>query len=182
MLNLTNIASFRSNITPAAKYLLTGLIVILAASFRPAHPYYIGLTEITINEKPEIQISVRLFTNDLEDALRKSSGKTIDILNPKDKAEADSLLFHYLGKRLSVSLNGKAHTLRYLGYEEEEGSIWTYMTIQASKPSAIKTLSIVNTALYDYFPSQTHIIRINRFNAVSSHKITNPESKADFRF
>lgn len=141
-----------------------------------------GLTEITCNEKPEIQVSVRLFTNDLEDALRKSSGKSIDILNPKDKAEADSILFNYLNKRLSISINAKPMKLSYIGYEKEEESIWTYMEIKSAKPLIPKTLKINNKILYDYFPGQTHIIRVNRNDIASSKKINNPESQADFNF
>lgn len=141
-----------------------------------------GLTEITFNEKPEIQVSVRLFTNDLEDALRKSSGKSIDILNPRNKAEADSILFHYLNKRLAISINAKPMKLNFIGYEKEEESIWTYMEIKSAKPLIPKILQIDNKLLYDYFPGQTHIIRVNRNNTASSKKINNPESQAEFTF
>lgn len=183
VLKIRNIASIRTNITPAAKYLLIGLAMFLASSFRSGkHPYYISLTEISTKGKPEIQVSVRIFTNDLEDALRKSSGKTIDIINPKNKGEADSLLFQYIRKHLLVTLNAKLQTLHYIGYEQEEESIWTYLEIRNPKPVTFKTLRVDNTLLYDYFPAQTHIIRVNRFEASDSKKITNPESKAEFRF
>lgn len=183
VLNLKNIASFRTIITPAVKYMLMGLVLVLTASFHPAkHPFYMGLTEISFNEKPEIQVSVRLFTNDLEDALRKSSGKSIDILNPKDKAEADSILFHYLNKRLTISINAKPMKLSFIGYEKEEESIWTYMEIKSAKPLIPKMLKIHNNILYDYFPGQTHIIRVNRNGIGSSKKINNPESQAEFIF
>lgn len=127
-------------------------------------------------------MSVRIFTNDLEDALRKSSGKAIDIINPKNKAEADSILFHYISKHLSVTVNAKLQTLHYIGYEQEEESTWAYLEIRNTKPLAFKTLRIDNTILYDYFPAQTHIIRVNRFETTDSKKITNPESKAEFSF
>ncbi len=183
VLKIRNIASLRQNITPAAKYLLIGLAAFLASSFHSAkHPYYISLTEISSKGKPEIQVSVRIFTNDLEDALRKSSGKALDIMNPKNKAEADSILFHYISKHLSVTLNAKLQALHYIGYEQEEESTWAYLEIRNTKPVALKTLRVDNTILYDYFPAQTHIIRVNRFETTDSKKITNPESKAEFRF
>jgi hypothetical protein len=183
VLKIRNIASIRLNITPAAKYLLIGFALVLASSFHSGkHPYYIGLTEISTKGKPEIQVSVRIFTNDLEDALRKSSGKAIDIINPKNKAETDSILFHYISKHLSVTLNAKLQALHYVGYEKEEESIWTYLEIRNVKPVVIKTMKIENTILYDYFPAQTHIIRVNRFDNTESKKITNPESKAEFSF
>lgn len=157
--------------------------MVLASSFHPGkHPYYISLTEISSKGPAEIRVSVRIFSNDLEDALRKSSGKSIDIINPKNQAEADSMLFHYISKHLSIVLNAKPQILHYIGYEKEEESIWTYLEIKHAKPVAIKTLQIDNTILYDYFPAQTHIIRVNRFDQTESKKITNPESKAEFSF
>lgn len=181
MLKIRNIASLRPNITPAAKYLLIGFAVVLASSFYSGkHPYYIGLTEITFNGKPEIQVSVRLFTNDLEDALRKSSGKTIDIIHPKNQSETDSILFNYINKRLTITLDGKTERLHYVGYEKDEESIWTYMEIKRPKLTAIKTATVVNTILYDYFPSQTHIVRMVHYDVIESNKITNPESKTEF--
>lgn len=183
VLKLKNIAAIRPNITPAAKYLLIGFAVILASSFHSRkHPYYIGLTEISDKGKAEIQVSVRLFTNDLEEALRKSSGKSIDMINPKNKAEADSMLFRYISKHLSVTINAKLQALHYVGYEQEEESIWTYLEIKKPKPLVIKTMKVGNTILYDYFPAQTHIIRVNRLEDGESKKITNPENKAEFRF
>lgn len=183
VLNLKNIASFPQIITPAVKYLLVGLMFVALSSFySKKHPYYIGLTEITINAQASVQVSVRLFTSDLEAALKKNSDKAIDLLNPKNKAETDSILFRYISKRLGITLNNKVQRLNYVGYEKEEESIWTYMEIKAAKAAALKTLVVDNKILYDYFPAQTHIIRVNRFDVNSSKKITNPESRAEFSF
>lgn len=183
VLKIRNIASLRQNITPAAKYLLIGLAVFLASSFHSRkHPYYISLTEISTKGTPEVQVSLRIFANDLEEALRKSSGKAIDIINPKHKAEADSILFHYISRHLSVTLNTRLQTLHYIGYEKEEESIWTYLEIRHTKPVVFKTLRVDNSILYENFPAQTHIIRVNRFDHTDSKKITNPESKAEFSF
>jgi hypothetical protein len=183
VLNLKNIASFPQNITPAVKYLLVGLMFVAVSSFHSKkHPYYIGLTEITFNAKTAVQVSVRLFTSDLEDALRKNSGKSIDLLNPKNKAETDSLLFQYISKRLAITVNAKLQALSFVGYEKEEESIWTYMELKNTKPVVVKTLVVDNKILYDHFPAQTHIIRVNRFDVNSSKKITNPESRAEFSF
>jgi len=182
VLKLTNIAANRSNITSAAKYLLIGFSFILASSFCTKHPYYIGVTEIAVGSGTEIAISMRLFTSDLEDALRKSSGKQVDILHPVNKNETDSILFQYIRARFSVSLNGKTASLHYIGYEKEEESIWTYLSVHQPKTPALKSLTVSNSVLYDYFPAQTHIIRASLNGESKSVKITNPDAKAVFNF
>lgn len=153
-----------------------------AASFRSAHPYYIGLTELNISTPSTLQVSVRLFANDLEEALRKASSRPVDILNPEHAAQTDSLLFHYIRKRLGIQLNGKAATLHYVGYEREEESVWTYLEIRSQKPDSIRRVSISNSLLYEAFPAQTHIIRVLRFGVMASYKLTNPKTQVHFQF
>lgn len=182
VLKIKNITSKSKSITPAAKYLFFGLIVILASSFHfKKHPYYINVVDMKYNaQQKSMQLSTRLFTNDLEDALEKIHHKKIDVLNPKNKAELDSILFSYIKQRLHISINKKDQNLDYVGYEREEESIWTYFEIK--KVSAPKTLSINIKLLYDYLPSQVNIVHSEINGVKKSSKVTNPDSKVEFSF
>ena len=181
MLKLKNIGSFKQFITPAVKCSFLGLLIILAFGFNTLkHPFYLGLTELTYKGGPTIQLSLRLFTNDLEDALKKTSKKNIDLLNPKNKAEMDSILFSYISQRLSISINSKIKKLDYIGYEKEEESIWAYLEIKNTE--VLKAISVENKILYDFLPQQTHIVRLVRFDVIDSRKINNPDSKVEFNF
>ncbi len=164
------------------KYSFYGLVLILCLSFSTVkHPYYIGLTELnykTVNK--ELQISVRLFSHDLEEAMGKYTQQKIDLLNPKDKAKADSLLLHYINENLGIIYNQKKIHATYLGYEKEEESIWAYFELK--NLSAPKQVRVTNTLLYNAFPNQTHIIRVKRDEDSESKKITNPEKIAEFIF
>lgn len=182
VLNLKNIPSKLKSITPAVKYLFFGLLFILASSFHfKKHPYYISVVDVKYNaQQKSIQLSARLFTNDLEDALEKIQHKKIDVLNPKNKAEVDSVLFTYIKQRLHISINKKDQSLNYVGYEREEESIWTYLEIK--KITAPKTLSVTTKLLYDYLPSQVNIVHAEINGVKKSSKVTNPDSKVDFSF
>lgn len=182
VLNLKNIHSKLKSITPAVKYLFFGLLFILASSFHfKKHPYYISVVDVKYNaQQKSIQLSTRLFTNDLEDALEKIQHKKMDVLNPKNKAEVDSVLFTYIKQRLHISINKKDQKLNYVGYEREEESIWTYLEIK--KITAPKTLSITTKLLYDYLPSQVNIVHAEINGVKKSSKVTNPDSKVDFSF
>lgn len=127
-----------------------------------------------------LQVSARLFTNDLEDALRKTGNKTIDLLNPKVKSEVDSVLFKYIKQRLHISINSKLQNLTYIGYEKEEESIWTYLEIK--NVPLPKTLKIDTKLLYDFLPQQINIIHSEVKGIKKSSKVSNPESKSEFSF
>lgn len=182
VLNLKNIPSKLRSITSTAKYLFFGLLFILASSFHfKKHPYYISVVDMKYNaQQKSMQISTRLFTNDLEDALEKTHHKKMDVLNPKNKAEIDSILFSYIKQRFHISINKKDQTLNYIGYEREEESIWTYLEIK--KVIAPKNISITTKLLYDYLPSQVNIIHTEINGVNKSSKVTNPDSKVEFSF
>jgi hypothetical protein len=182
VLNLKNIPSSLKSITPAAKYLFLGLVIVLVSSFHiKKHPYYISVVDMKYNaQQKSIQLSTRLFTNDLEDALEKIYHKKMDVLNPKNKADVDSVLFSYIKQRLHISINTKAQTLNYVGYEREEESIWTYLEIK--KVNVPKIVSIDTKLLYDYLPSQVNIVHAEINGVKKSSKVTNPDSKVEFSF
>ena len=78
------------------------------------HPFYLSVTDIKYNEKNKsLEVATKMFTSDLEDALKKTFKKTVDILNPKDKKEVEKILFDYITKRLTINLNGKLKTLKF---------------------------------------------------------------------
>ena len=61
------------------RWLSVGLLCILGG-FRPAHPLYISVTEISHNPKDKIlEISCKVFTNDFEAVLEKMSGSRVDL-------------------------------------------------------------------------------------------------------
>ena len=182
VLNLKNIASPLSKNTSAVKWLCGIGLVILCGSFNTLkHPFYMGVTDLKYDAASKnMNVSVKLFTNDLEEALRKNSKKNIDILHPQNKAEVDSILFTYIKKRLSISLNLKQQTLHYIGYEREDESVWTYFEL--NKVPTPKTLDIDTRLLYDHFPQQINIVHAEVNGIKKSSKVTNPDSKVEFRF
>ena len=182
VLNLKGKYTYSLKTTPAVRGLFLVFALIIVSSFGSwKHPFYISVVDIKHDAKQEsLNISVRLFTNDLEDALRKTTGKPIDVLNPKNKTEIDSIVFQYIKKRLAIQLNGKLQVLHFIGYEKEEESVWTYLEIQkAMKP---KTLTVDTKLLYDFLPQQVNIVHAEIDAIKKSSKVTNPESRVEFVF
>lgn len=143
------------------------------------HPFYLSVTELKYNaSKKNLEISCKMFTNDLENALKKTIGKPIDILNPKNKQEVENILFEYIKKNLSISINNKLVNLKYIGYEKEEEAIWTYLEITGCEQP--KALAIDNKLLYDYIKEQINIVHFEVGLFKESCKVVNPESKISF--
>ncbi len=131
-------------------------------------------------KQQSLNISVKLFTNDIEEALKKTTTKSIDLLNPKNKAEMETELMNYIKKRLSIMLNNKATTIDFIGYEKEEDAIWAYLEIK--KVGLPKNIKIDTKLLYDFLPQQSNIIHAEVNGVKKSSKVNNPDSKIEFNF
>ena len=182
MLKIKNIVPYRPFITATAKCLFFGLILLLASGFySKKHPFYISVTDIKHDSKTHnLNVSIKLFTNDIENALKKTTSKSIDLLNPKSKPEMEIELFNYIKQRFSVTINLKPTKLNFIGYEKEEDAIWIYLEIK--KVIQPKTLKINTRLLYDFLPLQTNIVHVEINGIKKSSKVTNPDNIIEFKF
>lgn len=145
------------------------------------HPFYVSVTAIEHNkDKASIEITCRIFFDDLEDALSQENDKRINILESKDSNQADKLIQQYLSKYLTVQIDGKTVALSYLGYEIEEDAAWCYLT--ADNIASIGTLRINNRLLYSAIKNQTNIIHATVNGERKSYRLTNPASAVLFDF
>lgn len=186
VLKIKNIATYLKINTPVAKGLFLLANIIVFSSFNSIkHPFYISVVEIKHDAKSQnLNISVKLFTNDIENALKKTSRpgvtKTIDLLNPKNKSEMETELMNYIKQRFSITINLKPTNLDFIGYEKEEDAIWIYLEVK--KVNQPKTLKINTKLLYDFLPLQTNIVHVEINGIKKSSKVTNPDSIIEFKF
>src|ERR1700753_1033238 len=101
------------------KWLSIGLLCMTIAKPNP-HPLYISVTEITHNSKDKIlEISCKVFTNDLEAVLEKMSGTRVDLGARAEKAATDKLIDTYVQKHLRLKVDGRPVALHFVGSEKE---------------------------------------------------------------
>ncbi|MGV3586291.1 MAG: DUF6702 family protein [Adhaeribacter sp.] len=140
------------------------------------HPFYVSVTEVNHNQKTKsLEISTKIFFNDLEVALEKQSKTQLDILKPTDKNRVDQVLNQYLTKHLQLQVNGKPVNLKYLGFEIEQDAAWCYLEVP--QVSRIKQIQIENSVLFAEHDSQTNMVHITVNGNRKSTKLDNPESK-----
>jgi len=160
------------------KILMLSVLVFL---FSFKHPLYIGVTDLNYSVKEKaLQGSVKLFTNDLEAALKKMNKQSIDLINPKDTMSTKKILEEYLRRHLSIKVNNEVKKYEFIGFEHEEEAIWMYIEIKNCPVP--KKISIENKLLYDYIKDQMNIIHLEVNGEKKSLKLNNPEKLAVFEF
>jgi hypothetical protein len=145
------------------------------------HPYYVSVTELNYNEKDHsLEITAKIFTDDLEKTLEQNYHTKSDLINPKDKSATEKVVSAYLNKNLKILVNGKSVEIKLLGYEIEEDAVWCYL--EARAPSVPTQIKIHNSILYDFREDQLNIIHVTVNGERKSHKLQNPESELNFSF
>lgn len=162
------------------KWLIIVPVVIICSSGM-VHPIYVSVTEIEYNTKEKtLEISCKIFTDDFEKVLRKNYNKTVDLINPADKAEMNRLVGSYVKKHLKINVDGKAADLRYLGYEIIEEGVYSYY--QADNISSIRNLKVTDNILFEYKSEQMNLLHVIVNGNRQSTKLNNPASEAEFRY
>jgi hypothetical protein len=147
----------------------------------PSHPFYIAVTEINHNAKDRtLEISCKMFADDLEQILEKNYKKALDISLDKDKPLFDQYIPDYIARHLTLVVDGKPVKPAYLGFEKEKESAFCYF--QANDIPAPKKIGISNSILYDFNEGQINITHVTVNGSRQSIKLNYPEKDANFSF
>lgn len=134
------------------------------------HPLHLSVSDIDHNpEAKTLEITQRLFADDLEDALRQFSGEKVDVLNPADPEHLKELIGEYVQQHFIISLNEQPQALHYLGYEQEEDAMWLYF--QLTEVPDFSSIGVKNTVFFEMFDDQTNIINVKKEGRIRSLKL-----------
>ncbi len=146
-----------------------------------AHPFFVSLTDISLDKPTHtLEISQRIFTDDFENTLRKNYPGKMDILHPQDQEQMNKLVNDYIQKHLQLQVNGKAVVMSFVGYEQENESIWTYFEVKDI--AAVQKLTITNSILQDYSSNQINIIHARVDDEEKNTKLDYPDTRVVFDF
>ena len=149
---------------------------ILAVLTSFAHPFFVSVTEVEYSSKTkELGMVIKVFPDDLEETLRKFTGKKYDVIQGQKK-EINPVIDQYIQKHISIKLNGTLKAFRFLGYEIDKESVLIYFSI--SNQPGISVVEINSNLMYEYRPEQTNIVHIKLDNKRESFRLTTPYTKA----
>ncbi len=154
---------------------------LLISSIALVHPFFVSVIDIEHNSKENTaEISIRIFTEDLEKTLQKYSSAKIDLYQPNNKLQNGKELTNYIGKNLQLKINGQPVSIKYIGYEIIKESTWTYFEVEGVKE--IKKIDINCGLLYDFEKSQTNIFHIKNKRQEKSYKLDQTQRTTSFDF
>jgi len=154
---------------------------VLFVSFASPHPYFLSMTEIKYKAaSSSLEVSVKVFTNDMEEAMRKTYNTDVNLFKPKNQDMENRLVSDYVRKHVLISVNGKPVAMQMVGYEKEEDAVWVFMESgRVEKPTKIE---VDDKLLYAYFPEQINMVSTEVGTSKQSAKASNPDSKFSFSF
>lgn len=139
--------------TPAVKW----LIPLLTTAISWVHPYYVSVFEVHHNpDTKTLQVAVRVFADDLEEALMQNGYEKLFIGTELEKEAADSAVAGYLMKHIRFEHQDGQVNLTYIGKESELDAIWCYL--ESPVINRIDSLYIFSDLLIEPFPAQNNII------------------------
>jgi hypothetical protein len=159
-------------------FVLLFLAVIGLSAYKAAHPFYLSVTEVSVQTKEKlVKVSCKVFIDDLQQALFDENKKPVNLQN--NNAVNKDLLSAYIISHVSITM-GKPITIKFIGYEIEEEAVWCYF--EAPLKSNTKDITIQNNILCNTLNGQANIVHCIYNSERKSTKLNCPESLAKFSF
>ena len=150
------------------------LVFLLSLTSMSVHKFYVSVNQIDfVPKKKALEITSRIFIDDLDLALEKKFKKKVYLATLKETSDAKELLQKYFAEKFSIKVNGQQKQLNFLGKEVEENVLICYFTIKdVSKVSSLEIRSTVLMELYE----QQHIFHCSVSGKKQSLLLTNGTS------
>ncbi len=140
------------------------------------HPLHLSSMELNYSKGGTIEISCRLFMDDMENALNKAYQVPTDLSAPARHQAMDQLLKKYIASHLQLKANGKPLVLNYLGFEKDKEVVLVY--VESVPVKGLQKLEITNSLMYDLFDDQTNIMHLHYLDKRKSFKLDYPKTNA----
>lgn len=141
-------------------FLLFLVILFMSLSSFRVHKFYVSIYQINyVPEKKMLQITSRIFMDDLNYVLEKNFKKRVNIGEPTESDEDVSMMRKYIDERFFIKINGKIKQINYLSKEIDNNVVICYFNIKDI--SKISSIEIQNKILLDLNADQQNIIQTN---------------------
>jgi len=155
---------------------LLGVLFVLSSAFA-FHKFYVGVFQVNYAaEKKMLQITSRIFIDDLNNAMEKKYHKKTFVGTSKETPADVELLKKYLSEHFLIKVNGQSKTITFLSKEVEADDVLVCYS-RIKDIDKFKTLEISNTILVDWNSEQQNITHISAFNTKRSVLFTESSRK-----
>lgn len=122
---------------------------------RVRHDFHTSLTEMRLNTQTKsLETTIRVFTDDLRNALKQSSGKEVKLTD----SGVDKLLKTYVMKHFAFVKEEQVIFGEYVGIEVESDVSWIYLEFKQVED--IHGMNLLNSLFFDLFEDQSNVVNI----------------------
>lgn len=148
------------------RFLIIAILFLTTSAFTVVHKFYVSVTQIEyIQKEKALQITTRIFIDDIEQLLRERYDENITLTIENESEHIDTYVKKYISEKLKVKVDGKSVSYNFLGREYEDDIMYCYFEAKKIKP--FSKIQVTNTILYDMFPEQQNIVKVK---AKGKHK------------
>jgi len=125
------------------------------------HEFHVSKCQIEyVKAEQSLQISMHIFIDDLEEALRQRGKDQLFICTEREAKEAEQYMIDYIDDRVQLKVNGQAMDFHFLGKEisDDLAAVWCFIEIKGVEP--FSSLEVSNKLLQEVFDDKKNIIRI----------------------
>jgi len=150
--------NLRLTLVISDKLFILALLFGLTAG-RPAHPVHTSVTQMQYNATDKtFEVSLRVFTDDLEEALTKENNNQRVRLNDKDAN--NPLVERYIRKHFGLAnASRQRKPFRYLGKEQEMDATWIYVEVPYNEP--VEGSILQQSLLTELFDDQVNLVNVS---------------------
>jgi hypothetical protein len=162
---------------------LAGILLLVALAVQMAafsnHPYYMSVTEIEHKAaEKELQLSVKIFVDDLEEALEQEYKQPFNLYNENGKKANEAYINTYLQKHLKLTVDKQQVVPAMIGFEIQQEALWVYFEVK--KIAKLKTAVVFTDVLYSLRKDQINIIHFTNKGVRKSYRLTHPDTQTQF--
>jgi len=146
------------------------------------HPIHVSVSEVNYSEKDKaLQITSRIFTDDLETAIRRKRNEPeLDLLSPPAGLTTDGLISDYLKEHFTLAIDGKVQKMVLLGTEKEGFATICYLEIAGVKKA--KSIEVYNTTITEVHDDQSNLVHVTFKGPIKSARLMKNTPSEVFKY
>ena len=157
-----------------------GLLFLTLTSFN-VHKFYVALYQVNYApEKKMLQITARIFVDDLNSAVGKKYSKKINLGSENETIEDVNLLKKYFTEKFYLKVNGQTKPLQFLSKEMEGDVLICYFNLR--EIPKINSLEIFNSVITEGNSEQQNIMHFNVLGTKNTLLFTESTSKGMLKY
>lgn len=128
--------------------------MILCVNSVSAHDIHVSIAELEINDKGELQVSLRIFFDDLLMACGLKPGEDL----PAEYKSSDELIQTYVLKHFKLYVDKQKLEQVYIDSFTDNMAVWIELKVEGFERLTIKSFEVENTILLKEFDDQLNIL------------------------